>query len=228
MSKEKKLNEYVEDRLDAYAGGEDSLARLKAVQAANAPEKRQVPWRRYVRMIATSFTVLVVVVVGVLFAMQTFAGGASSDSEVVGDGANEAVRFDDAIVAPNGKAIGNVEKTPAYENVDVNAEMKYLRLIIPAAGTLEKVSTEEGYYYTLTLADGTFDAVIAFKGATTEDTSFTTNKESTVAGLPFAYSYDISLKGKIVTDCETIYITHCAGEDETDALDAVRAVFTDK
>ncbi|MBQ9369520.1 MAG: hypothetical protein IJU10_00425 [Clostridia bacterium] len=233
MSKEKKLRDYAESRLSAYADGEDSLARLKEAQATAAPEKK-VPWRRYVLRIATSLSVLVVVVVAAILAAQGFfGGGMATDSEkAVENNAPSGVSPRDSAseFVPNYDAIQDAEKGSAALNVNVNAETEHVEVVLPEDASVEKVNADEGYYYAVSLRDGSLDAIIAFEGAEPVSAAFDTDKESTVAGLPFEYTwtYGIALRGKIATDCETIYITHCAGEDEADALDTVRSVFTEK
>ena len=232
MSKEKKLRDYADGRLSAYADGEDSLARLKEAQAAAAPEKK-VPWRRYVLRIATSLSVLVVVVVAAILAAQGFfGGGMATDDKAVENRAPSDLspRGSASEFMPNHDAIQNAEKGSAALNANVNAETEHVEVVLPEDASVEKVDADEGYYYAVSLRDGSLDAIIAFEGAEPVSAAFDTDKESTVAGLPFEYtwSYGIALRGKIATECETIYITHCAGEDEADALDTVRSVFTEK
>jgi len=235
MSKEKKLRNYAEDRLSAYAGGEDSLSRLKEAQAAAAPEKKTVPWRRYVMRIATSLSVLVVVVVAaILTAQGFFGGGMASDSadhvEPAPHGTvpskNSGAMHSPAYDSP----LDDESMAPVDVNAALNAETEHVQVVLPDDAAIEKVQTDEGYYYTVSLKDGSLDAIIAFDGAEPDASPIVTDKESTVAGqtLEYAWMYGITLRGKIATESETIYITHCAGADEAGALDAVRNVFTEK
>jgi len=233
MSKEKKLNDYAEDRLAAYSDGEDSLARLKEAQAANAPEKAPTPWRRYGRMIVTSLSVLVVVAVAVLLVVQNFFGaGQMTDS-----GEEKHAFYSDAEHAAHSAPASdttNKEKNHfediAVSDADVNIDTEYVRVTLPANAMIERTETGSGYYYTVSLKDGSLDAVILFGDAAAEGTAFDTDKTCTVAGQTFSYVWanGIALRGRIVTDRETICVTHCAGENEAAALDLVRSVFTGK
>ena len=228
MSKEDQLKRYAEDRLSALADGEDSLARLKEAQTANAPERKATPWRRYVRTIATSFAVLIVAVTGVLFAVRAFteSGG---DADGVEKGAVNGLFPNAAHSVPSYDAV--IEGKGQLEaDGGVNAETEYVKVTLPSNAFIDRVKAETGYYYTLSLKDGSFDAIVAFDGATPDGTSFETEKETTVAGASFSYVWaqDISLRGKLVTARETIYITHCAGADEADALRIVRTILTEK
>ena len=245
MSDEKKLKEYAEHRLSAYATGEDSLARLKRVQSAQKEEaaREKAPLRSWVKRFALTFSVVVVVVVVVLM-LKLIPGGSgdfAGDGQILGGGNYAA----ESNLADKEKGV------LLYADEALNEETRYLDLTLPQGVSLKKITVKErgeskdeipqnsdekqGYCYRCSLEDeadacvGTLDLIVAFDGYAPESFSFTADREMTLAGQTFSYSItQEGLFGKMSTDCECVYLSFDGATNEAACLELLRSIFSEK
>ena len=226
MSRDKKLNRYAEERLAGYSGAKDSLARLKEEQRASRGEAALAAKRSIYKKVAVSLASVAAVFV-LTFCLVWFSAPADSA---------EYDNRDSAIVQPNKVAPHNALKESggsmiaedAYMAADVNDHTEYVEIVLSDTDTQSEVAGENGYYYTFaaTLGSVSVEGKVTFDEGEEE---IETDRVETVAGLPFAYRTEAgTLRGKLETENETVYITDCTGGDEDALLDAVRTVVTAK
>ena len=247
MSNEKKLKSYAENRLSAYADGEDSLARLKRVQAAQKeqePQAQKAPARAWVKRFAFTFTVVIVAVVAVL--LVRLAPGGSYDTvkeRGMSSGGNYAK---EGSFADNGVAF--------FSEAAVNAETVCLDLALPDGAALQKLKVEspssvvgdktvdsekaeekEGYYYLYSVEEdsGSFvggaELIVAFGGYEPEWGAFEPELKGFVVGQTFAYTVtQEGLLGKIQTEKETIYVRFLQEKNVQACLDWLGSILIQK
>ena len=228
MSKEKKLKGYVEGRLSAYSGAEDSLTRLKREQEGTASRKEGHSSRKgYFRRIAVTLSAVVaVVIVAVLVNFLPSMDKESADYREEGFSVVEKNHHGDP-------ARSSAKENDVYGDrllADVNDETTYLRILLPERVSSRQIVADGGSYYLLTSEDGSFEGIVVVESFTPEGTQFKTDRESSIAGMPFEYAMvnDKALRGKIETDRERIYLSYCTGENEEAILSSLREIIVEK
>ena len=241
MSKERKLREYAEDRLAAYADGADSLARLKAEQSANAPEtsKKRLPLARKFAFGFSAFAAVVIAVVCV-FRFVPLVGDSGSDEEVVlrqesasdvsgGNLADHVIPKSESGGYQYSDAINEASAMPL--GASINERTSYLILSVDEYGSLQSDSEKRTECYTFSVSvDGVAaEGILSFGEIDAKAFPYSCDKESTVAGQTFLYGTEGDiLFGKIVTDAECVYVLRCEGGTEEARLAALRKVFSEK
>ncbi len=251
MSKEKKLNRYAEDRLASYSNAEDSLARLKREQAASDETAREKARSRSIlKKAVVSFSVAAVVIVtialvwvGALSKMASPTWESAKTSNGSGnyswhsypntntDSSQDGSSYQSE-TSYNEVAGGSSKDAEGNAATELNGETTYVRFVFPNnAVSSEKVEQTKGYYYSFSFVKSeiTIDALVAFGEIAADGIDFETNKTATVAGQTFLYAMgENGLRGKIVTDRETVYARSCSGAGEEAILAFLRETFIAK
>ena len=241
MSSEKKLREYAEGRLAAMTDGADSLARLKAEQTKNAPTEEPTRSRRALgRRLAFGLSAVAAVVVAVVcvFRFVPLAGGGSSDEATMLSGESDisSEGFAENIFDPKGGASGYQMMDGANGAVRmptvtaINERTAYIEILVEESEIIaDEEKGDERYTFTVNRDGVKAEGILSFGEMEAESFPYLCDRETTLAGQTFLYGTEGEiLFGKIVTDCECVYLLKCTGGTEEARLALLGEIFSER
>jgi len=233
MFGEKKIKEYAERRLAAYADSQKSLERLQEAQRENRPtEEKSGRHTALFRRVAFSLSAVIVVVITVLLFVVGLPLGGAAPEEDAKNALPGALR-DKATMPHYSDSYNSEDAIIAPLTADaVNKETTYVRVCLSDDVSVFVTYTDDGHYYCFDVEQGdvAFRGVVLFGTADEADFSFDGTSERTVAGQTFSYETtgENVLRGKILTDSERIYVLDCAGGTTEERLSVIKSVFVQK